>query len=126
MTESTPSYNTGVTDSGDAQPEAPGVWMGRFDAAYWQTQTEQAHAEHDAITRALEQALASLARVEAERDAARTALRPLLHGLLDWLGDDYGWELAHPDLPILSGSVLTWTDLTRALVALEERVPDGN
>jgi multidrug resistance efflux pump len=65
----TDTYTTGVTDSGDetgagsGDTGAPTPWMGRFDATYWQAQAETA-------IRALEQALATLTRVEAERDAA--------------------------------------------------------
>jgi chromosome segregation ATPase len=68
MNEPVPDYisNEDHGDETDATitvPPLPGVWVGRFDTAYWQTQAETA-------IRALEQALASLACVEAERDAA--------------------------------------------------------
>lgn len=68
MSNTVPDYDTGVTDSGDETdaaptgPPAPVPWMDRFDATYWQAQAETA-------IRALEQALATLTRVEAERDA---------------------------------------------------------
>jgi chromosome segregation ATPase len=83
MSAMQPSYNTGVTDSGDETdatitvPPLPGAWVGRFDAAYWQTQAETA-------IRALEQAQDTLARVEAERDAA-------LRECADTQEDSWAW-----------------------------------
>jgi hypothetical protein len=76
MSETTVDYHTD-RDSGDETdprrepgadaPPLPGTWVGRFDAAYWQTQAETA-------IRAFEQAQDTLARVEAERDATLAQL----------------------------------------------------
>jgi hypothetical protein len=79
MSETTVDYHTD-RDSGDETdprrepgadaPPLPGTWVGRFDAAYWQTQAETA-------IRAFEQAQDTLARVEAERDATLAQLAAL-------------------------------------------------
>jgi hypothetical protein len=68
MSETNVDYHTDrdsgdETDAGSGDTAAPTPWMGRFDATYWQAQAETA-------IHALEQALDTLARVEAERDAA--------------------------------------------------------
>lgn len=105
MTETSPSYNTGVTDSGGAQPDAPGTWVNHFEAAYWQTQADQAqreladcHAQAATDLRAQEQAHAALTeaqrelaywqtqtqRVQAERDAALAQLRRVRLDVTAW------------------------------------------
>lgn len=80
MTETKPPYDTGVTDSGDAQPDAPG-YVARFDAAYWQALVEQAQAERNAALRELADAQEDVRACLAELHALRGATEPELDTL---------------------------------------------